>query len=121
MGAARTILGMVSNLMYTVKIRETASKLNAVAIFEESIEHMKSKIAEIHPSLVILDLSALKEGWQEVVQLAKQQGVPVIAYGPHVDTAAREEALKAGCDQVYPNSKFTLELPNLLQKAFQQV
>ncbi|WP_018132668.1 type 1 periplasmic-binding domain-containing protein [Effusibacillus pohliae] len=117
MGAARTILGMVSNLMYTVKIRETAAKLGAIVIFVASNEELAEKIREIHPSLLIFDLTAVKPGWQEIVRAAKAERIPVIAYGPHVDKEALEEAAAAGCDFVYPNSRFTLELPDLLEKA----
>lgn len=119
MGAAKTILGMVSNLMYTVKIRETASKLGATSIFVESNAELNDKIKEIHPSMLIFDLTAVQPGWRDIVQLAKAEGIPVVAYGPHVDTAAREEAVAAGCDEVYANSKFTLELPKLLEKFLQ--
>ncbi|MFC4767655.1 hypothetical protein [Effusibacillus consociatus] len=121
MGAARTILGMVSNLMYTVRIRESASRLGSIAIFVDTNEEMISKIREIHPSLLIFDLTAVQPGWDETVKIAKAEGIPVIAYGPHVDTAAREEAIQAGCDQVFANSKFTLDLPNILENAFKKV
>lgn len=117
MGAVKTILAMVSNLMYTVKIRETASKLGATTSFVGSAQEMVEKVASIHPSLLIFDLSSLQPGWQDAVKAAKQEGIAVIAYGPHVDTEARQAALKAGCDEVYANSKFTLDLRNILQKA----
>jgi CheY-like chemotaxis protein len=117
MEAVKTILAMVSNLMYTVKIRETASKLGATTAFVDSAQEMADKLASIHPSLLIFDLTSLRPGWQDVVKTAKTEGIPVIAYGPHVDTEGRNAAIQAGCDEVYANSKFTLDLPNILQKA----
>jgi CheY-like chemotaxis protein len=120
MTAAKTILAMVSNLMYSVKIREAASKLGATAAFVESSEELANKIREIRPSLVIFELSSLQPGWQEAVQAAKSAGLPMIAYGPHVDVKAREEALQAGIDEVYANSKFNLELSRLLEDALSQ-
>ena len=39
-----------------------------------------------------------------------------IAFGSHVDTAALEAASAAGCNLVLPRSKFTLELPQLIQR-----
>lgn len=119
MAAAKTILAMVSNLMYTVKIREAASKLGATAAFMESSEEMTKKL-EDHPSLLIFDLTSLQPGWQETVRAAKSEKIPIIAYGPHVDVVAREEALQAGVDEVYANSKFTLELSTLLENALSQ-
>lgn len=117
MGAVKTILAMGSNMKYAVKIREAASKFGATTILVDSSEEMVTKIRQVHPSLLIFDLTALLDGWQEAVSAAKSENVPIIAFGPHDNETATEEAVRAGIDQVYANSKFTLELPTLLENA----
>ena len=74
-------------------------------------------LVTMEASANLFDLTSLQPGWQDAVKTAKQAGIPVIAYGPHVQTELRKEALEAGCDEVYANSKFTLDLSNILQKA----
>jgi hypothetical protein len=41
-------------------------------------------------------------------------GVPVVAYGPHVDAAALEAATAAGAGEALPRSRFFARLPRLL-------
>lgn len=113
--AVKTVLAMVNNLMFSVRIGEVAATLGGIVNLVTTNEELIEKL-EIHPSLVILDLTAVTEGWEEVVATAKRAGVPVLAYGPHVDVEMRQAAEAAGCDEVVANSKLTLELPNLLSK-----
>ncbi len=42
-------------------------------------------------------------------------GPPVVAYGPHVDTAALEAAVTAGCREALPRSKVFQRLPDLVK------
>jgi hypothetical protein len=42
----------------------------------------------------------------------------IVAYGSHVDTAGLRKAREAGCDLVWPRSKFVAELPGALQAWF---
>jgi hypothetical protein len=41
----------------------------------------------------------------------------VIAFGPHVQTARLDEAREAGCDDVFPRSKFSASLTHILTQA----
>lgn len=116
MKATKTILALGNNLMYTAKIRDVANPYGGVLITSESNEELKEKIRTAHPSLLILDLTVVQPGWKEVVGEAKSHGIPVIAFGPHVQEDLRKEAEQSGCDEVVVNSKFKLDLPNLLAK-----
>jgi len=113
--AVKTVLALVNNLMFSVSIKEAAATMGGLVMLVDSNEELVQKL-EIRPSLVILDLAARTEGWEQVVAKAQEAGVPVLAYGPHVDTAALEAAKAAGCDEVVANSKLKLDLKNLLAK-----
>ncbi|MFD2169533.1 hypothetical protein [Tumebacillus lipolyticus] len=113
--AVKTVLAWVSNLMFSVRIGEVANALGGHVILVSSSEEIVDKL-EIHPSLLILDLTAVTGDWQQTVARAKETGVPVLAYGPHVNVEAREAAEAAGCDEVVANSKLSLDLPKLLTK-----
>lgn len=113
--AIQTVLGWVPNLMFSTRIGEVASTLGGLVTLVSSNEELEEKL-DIHPSLIILDLTAVEPGWKEAVAKAKAAGVPVLAYGPHVDVEALEAATEAGCDEVFANSKFRIDLPNILKK-----
>ncbi|MBL0386153.1 hypothetical protein JJB07_05745 [Tumebacillus sp. ITR2] len=113
--AIKTVLALVTNLMFSTRIGELASTMGGLVTLVSSNEELVEKL-DISPSLIILDLTAVQPGWKEVVAKAKQAGIPVLAYGPHVDVEAHEAAQAAGCDEVVANSKFRLDLPNLLKK-----
>jgi len=113
--AIKTILALVNNLMFSVRIRDVATTMGGLVTLVQTNEELLEKL-ELTPSLVILDLTAVTDGWEDVVAKVKAAGVPVLAYGPHVNVEAREKAVAAGCDDVVANSKLTLDLPNLLAK-----
>ena len=70
------------------------------------------------PELVIIDLAVA--GWEEPVRRAKSlpdtRPIPIVAFGSHIDTQALAAARKAGCDHAWARSRFTAELPDLLQR-----
>jgi CheY-like chemotaxis protein len=115
MAAVKTVLGLVTNLMFSTRIAELASTMGGLVTLVSSNEEVVEKL-DINPSLIILDLTAVQPGWEEMVAKAKAAGVPVLAYGPHVDVEAHAAAQAAGCDEVVANSKFKIDLPNLLKK-----
>ena len=51
---------------------------------------------------------------EEVYRLAKERGVPVLAYGRHTDAESLEAAARAGADRVVPRSVFASSLPELI-------
>jgi len=115
MEAVKSVLALVNNLMFSVRIREVAATMGGLVTLVSNNEEILEKL-DIHPSLLILDLTAVTDGWQNVVAKAKEAGIPVLAYGPHVNTDLLEAARAAGCDDVVANSKLNIDLPNLLAK-----
>jgi len=41
--------------------------------------------------------------------------IPVVAYGPHVQTAKLQAATEAGCADVMPNSRFSAQMVDVLK------
>jgi DNA-binding NarL/FixJ family response regulator len=68
------------------------------------------------PRCVIIDLHAPGLAIDELAaELAALQPKPfIVGYGSHVDTATLKKAREAGCDLVWPRSKFVDELPTSL-------
>jgi CheY-like chemotaxis protein len=67
-----------------------------------------------HVALVVLDLHATTLDWRNVVALAAEHDVPVLAFGRHTEAALLREARDAGCVRVVPRSALVEELPQLI-------
>jgi len=112
------VLVHTEDLFFAIRIQDVIEKLGgrmqpASAPFdpEESLREA--------PILVLVELGAGGQGnWRQVVQTVRKQtrGIPIIAFGSHVDVSAREAARQAGCDHVWSKSRFVDELPTLVER-----
>ncbi len=70
------------------------------------------------PAVVLVEMGPVNDpAWQAFIQEARRRWpqVPVVAFGPHVDTEARQRALQLGCEHVLSRRRFHEEAPALLQ------
>ena len=63
--------------------------------------------------VLIVDLSA-RADWESAVRKAHKDGLPVIAFGPHIDSESRRKAKAAGATRVLANSNLARDLPGIL-------
>ena len=108
-----SIIVVVTDLMFQSRVQEEAQSLGYEVIVADSTDAASEAIAT-GPSLVILDLHATSIDWQATVTRAKEQGVPVLAFGRHTEAQLLRSARKAGCARVVPRSTFVEELPQLI-------
>lgn len=77
------------------------------------------------PALVIVELSADRIPWRDWVAALKAspatRRVPVLAFGPHVDVALRQQALAVGCNGVVAKSRLLADLPALIDQYARRV
>ena len=69
--------------------------------------------------LVVVDLHAAGAEIGAVVEELRRQraeGLTIVAYGPHVQTAWLEAAANAGCDQVMTRGQFHTQLDETLRR-----
>jgi hypothetical protein len=62
----------------------------------------------------LADLSGPRR-WESAVREAAGRGIPVIAFGPHIDTDSRRAAKDAGASRVLANSNLARDLPTILR------
>lgn len=105
---------MVSDLIFSSKIRSTAQTLEVELIMARTQEKLQAEIAAV--GLLIIDLNLEGDDPIEMIRTAaKQQNPPqIIAFCSHIQTELADAAGKAGADVVLPRSKFVLELPEIL-------
>ncbi len=72
------------------------------------------------PALIIFDLNNDRIPWEEWIQLITSvpatRRIPVMCFGSHMNVERMQAAKKAGADVVLARSRFTHELPDLIQK-----
>jgi predicted metal-dependent hydrolase len=79
-----------------------------------------ARLVEWQPALVLVELASQQLPWPDWVAAAKAASatrrIPVVGFGPHVDSALRGRALDAGCDAVVPNGQMAAGLPALIER-----
>ena len=118
-----SILALEKDLFFSVKMRDTLKHhdmlvtiVRNLAAFEQhlgSTEHKK-------PALTIIDTATPGVDWEAAIRLAHQRHIPVLAFGSHMDLEARAKALQAGAGRVVANSKFSADMPGLIQRMLSQ-
>lgn len=72
------------------------------------------------PALLLFDLSNKAVPWQRWIAALKSspatRRIPVLAFGSHTNVELMQEAKRVGADAVLARSRFTADMPSLLQK-----
>ena len=111
MGKTMTVLVLERDLFFSVKIRDTLRHLNYETVVARSEDDFARKLAASAPSLAIINIATAGVAWEQVIARAKAADVPVLAFGPHVDLEAQQQARQAGANRVVSNSKLAKDLP----------
>lgn len=116
---ATTIIALEKDLFFAVKIRDTLRHhdmdvvtLRSVSAFEQRLTATTGE----RPALAIVNIATEGVDWENAIRLARQHGLPVLAFGSHMDLEARARALQAGALKVVANSKFSKDMPGLVQR-----
>ena len=110
------------DLIFTSRIAGTARALGCTLRPARSAEVLARLAQQQTPRCVIVDLSNPGLVIADLIAGLRQVCSPmpyVVAYGSHVDTPTLRAARAAGCDVVWPRSKFVEELPQALPEWMQ--
>jgi hypothetical protein len=115
MSQQRWILGVVNDLMFTVKIQDAAKRAGALSIFVNNQMRALERMADANPpSLVILDLDFSEADPIALIPLIHTKGIPTVGYLSHVHVDLKRKAEEAGCGQVVARSALNHKLPELI-------
>lgn len=107
------------DLIFTSKITGTARALGHQVLVAGNAALAAAMIEQWRPKVVFVDLTAgdlVSVPALLAFRQAAGASTPFVAYGPHVEVAALEAARAAGCAEVLVRSKFTAELPALIER-----
>jgi CheY-like chemotaxis protein len=114
------ILAVLDDLMFTSKIKTTASQLGAAVTFARSADGALNEMKKSPPALVILDLNNPRTTPLAIIQSMKADpglaSIPTLGYVSHVDTATIEAARAAGVGEILARSAFTAQLAEILSR-----
>ncbi len=138
-----TIVGFVADLMFMPRITNVVQHLNYDIAWIESSTGLGTetenlppetrgeslhgqegqlfdKLTSWQPALIIFDLNNNAIPWRRWIALLKSspatRRLPILCFGSHMDVEAMTAAKKAGADAVLARSRFTADMPKLIQQ-----
>ena len=113
------IIALEKDLFFAVKIRDTlrhhemeVTTTRTLSAFEQGV----AASGEERPALAIVNTATKGVDWEAAIRAARASGLPVLAFGSHMDLEARAKALQAGAQKVVANSKFASDMPGLVKR-----
>jgi DNA-binding response OmpR family regulator len=117
------ILALEKDLFFSVRMRDTlrhhdmnVTTVRTLPAFEQHLETANDE----KPVLAIINISTVGVDWEAAIRAARAKELPVLAFGSHMDLEARAKALAAGAQRVVANSKFTSDMPGLVERILQE-
>jgi DNA-binding response OmpR family regulator len=113
------ILALEKDLFFSVKMRDTLRHHGMEVTTARTLPAFEQRLTaagEERPALVIVNTATKGVDWEAAIRQARACGFPVLAFGSHMDLEARAKALQAGAMRVVANSKFTSDMPGLVQR-----
>lgn len=98
------------DLIFTSRIVGTARDLGLEVRAARTLSQLEHWAEEKLPACLILDLHHSDLNIAELAPRFRNKGVTLVGYGSHVSAAVLKAARDAGCDVVWPRSKFVEEL-----------
>jgi DNA-binding NarL/FixJ family response regulator len=107
---------LCDDLIFVSRVSGTAKALGLTLRSVKMVGDLVHFARQSPPRCVIIDLNTPALIIDELVTaMAALQPKPfIVGYGSHVDTGTLKKARDAGCDLVWPRSKFVDELPTSL-------
>ncbi|MGZ3624090.1 MAG: hypothetical protein ACXWPG_13305 [Ktedonobacteraceae bacterium] len=113
------VLALEKDLFFSVKMRDTlrhydieVKTVRNLPAFEESLGAKDDQKF----ALAIVNIAIIGVDWETAIRKGRSADLQVLAFGSHMDLEARSKALKAGAQRVVANSKFTSDMPALVQR-----
>jgi transketolase len=119
MEAPRALL-LDNDLFFVAKVTETLRHAGYATRTIRRAEDVASTIERERPVVALVDTQARGIDWRAAIATARAAGVPVIAFGAHVDIATQEAARQAGATRVISNAKLASDLIGIVARVAQQ-
>jgi AmiR/NasT family two-component response regulator len=111
------VLALVPDLLTAMRIESGVQRLGGFLDVREEPSGFLMEIQATKPELALVDLSYQWLDLNEAVSVCMKAGVPIMAFGPHMDVVRLKQARQAGVDFVYPRSRLMGDVAGTLKEA----
>lgn len=111
-----TILAVIDDLFFSTRVEDIAKGQGFAVVTVHDARAFHRALSGEQPALVIVDLGSQRIETIDLVREASHVGIPVLAFGPHVDKEAHQAARDAGARVSVTNSQLMRELPVLIRE-----
>src|SRR4051812_48279793 len=119
MANSKTVLAVLSDLMFRVKIEDAAKRAGLQTVFVQSQGDALARAKE-RPAVMIFDLNcSLSEPLETIAKLKSDEatrGISLVGYVSHVQVDLKHAAQEQGCDLVVARSALSQNLPTILRR-----
>jgi CheY-like chemotaxis protein len=118
----KRVIGVLSDLMFMVKIQEAAKRTGLEAVFVKSKQEALEQ-AKLQPAVMILDLSGATVDALDLIDELKTgdtRTIHLLGFVSHVQADLKRSAQEKGCDMVIARSAFSQNLPAILKRYSEQ-
>jgi len=116
----KKVIIAANNMIFTSKIMTVLDGLEAEGIKAIRSEDIFTKAQEMHPDLIIIDLNLNGIEAPALINKLRSYGatmrIPIVCYSPKVLKDQMKAALTAGATEVFPNSRMTSRMNQILGK-----
>lgn len=109
-----------TDLFFSVKVTDTLKHAGYETKTFRRPEDFAAALANEAPALALVNTGARGLDWRGGIAAAVAIGVPVVAFGAHVDLATQQEARDLGATSVIANSKLATDLPGVVARALKR-
>jgi CheY-like chemotaxis protein len=114
-----TVVAVLSDLMFRVKIEEAAKRAGLQTAFVQSQRDALARARE-GAAVIILDLNCADTEPLDTIRKLKAsdetKGIDLVGYVSHVQADLKQAAQQEGCDVVVARSAFSQNLPTILRR-----
>jgi hypothetical protein len=108
------------DLFFAVKVSATLKHVGIETTTVRQMAEWTRRLAGERFDIALVNTAARGVEWQAAIGAAREAGLPVIAYGSHVDAEAQALARAAGATRVIANSKLAADLPAIIEQTLQR-
>ena len=116
----KKVIIAANNMIFTSKIMTILDGLEAEGIKAIRSDDIFSKAQELQPHLIIIDLNLNGIEAPSLINKLRSYGatrrIPIVCYSPHVLKDQMKAAKTAGATEVFPNTKMTSRMQQILGK-----
>ena len=116
----RRALLLDPDLFFAVKVGATLKHIGVATTTVRSEGEWTRRVNAERFDLALVNTAARGVAWEQAIGAARTYGLPVIAYGSHVDTETMARARAAGATRVIANSKLATDLPAIVAQTLQR-